>query len=150
MTERFCREVLRQRKPALAVLWQCEPDHTQHSVPLGSPAHRDVIASADANAARVAETVEALNGNGEDILLIVAADHGHETVGRIIPLESLLIEAGLKDGEDSSDVVVASNGFSAAIYVSAAARPRIDALVSFLATVDGIDGILTGDELAAV
>jgi len=150
MTARFCQDALRERKPALAVLWQCEPDHTQHSVPLGSPAHREAIAGADANAAQVAETVDALNEEGEDILLIVAADHGHETVGQVIPLETLLIEAGLKDSECSSDVVVASNGFSAAIYVSEAARPRIGALTSFLATLDGIDGILTGQELADV
>ena len=43
MTERFCTEVLRERRPALGVLWLSEPDHTGHHAPLGSPAHRAAI-----------------------------------------------------------------------------------------------------------
>ncbi len=147
MTERFCEEVLGERKPALAVLWLCEPDHSQHVLPLGSPEHLGVVAAADANAARVAATVAELNEAGDDVLLVCAADHGHETVAEIIPLEDMLIEAGLKDGAGSGDVVVASNVFSAAIYLSDEARPRLGALIEFLEATEGIDGILAGDQL---
>ncbi len=145
MTERFCNEVLRDRRPALAVLWQCEPDHSQHGYALGSPQHLAAVASADANAARVAATVEDLNADGEDILLIVASDHGHETVDRIIDLDRLLIDAGLKDAEGSSDVVVASQGTSALIYLADNARHRLENILGFL---EGVGSVHSGDRLA--
>jgi len=85
--------VLQRRRPALAVLWQCEPDHTQHSHPLGSPEHLAAVASSDSCAARVAAVVEA---DGDDVLLILCSDHGHETIDKVIPLEAMLIEVGLK------------------------------------------------------
>ena len=34
MTARFCDEVLAERRPRLALLWQCEPDYTGHACPL--------------------------------------------------------------------------------------------------------------------
>src|SRR5262249_33941807 len=76
LTERFCDEVLRRRAPAVALLWLSEPDYTGHHAPLGSPAHRRAIASADGNVRRVAETVAALDPNGEEILFVVGSDHG--------------------------------------------------------------------------
>src|ERR1700730_3011145 len=36
MTQRFCREVLGDRRPAVAFLWLCDPDPTLHGVPPGS------------------------------------------------------------------------------------------------------------------
>jgi len=150
MTERFCAEVLRQRKPALSVLWQCEPDHSEHGHPLGSPAHLDVIANADANAGQVAATVDALNAEGEDILLLLASDHGHETVGQVIDLDALLIAAGFKEGPDSTDCVVTSQGFSAFIYLSSAARSRATEIAAWLEGQDDIGGIYTGADLQAL
>ena len=149
MTARFCDQVLGQRRPRVALLWQCEPDHTGHAVPLGSPEHLSVIARADANARRIADAVRDTTG-GDDVLLIVASDHGHETVERIIPLETMLIEAGLKDGPDSSEVVVASNGFSAHIYVADEARDRLGGIEALLEASDDVDEIFAGDALARV
>ena len=149
MTGRFCDDAL-GRRPALAVLWQCEPDHTQHAQPLGSPEHLVALAAADANAATVARTVAELEAHGDDVLFLVASDHGHETVDGIVPLETLLIDAGLKDGDGSSDVVVASNGMSAAIYLSDAARTRRGAIVRFLKRQDWIGEVFAGPALAEV
>jgi predicted AlkP superfamily pyrophosphatase or phosphodiesterase len=149
MTEIFCDEVLARRRPRLAVLWQCEPDHTQHAVPLGSPEHLGIIARADANAGRIAAAVRD-TADGDDVLLIVASDHGHETVDRVIPLEALLIEAGLKDSLESSEVVMASNGFSAHIYISDGARGRVGDIVRLLEGLDDIGDIFTGPDLARV
>src|ERR1700760_758865 len=73
-TERFCEEVLRGRAPAIALLWLSEPDYTGHHTPLGSPAHRRAIASADENVRRVAETVTSLDPTGENILFVVGSD----------------------------------------------------------------------------
>src|SRR5262249_52719475 len=106
-TERFCEEGLRRLAPAVAILWLSEPDYTGHHTPLGSPAHRRAIASADGNVRRVAETVAALDPSGERTLFVVGSDHGMETVDETIDLDGLLLEAGLKRAPTSSDVVVA-------------------------------------------
>jgi len=147
MTERFCKEVLLDRRPALAVLWQCEPDHSQHGFALGSHEHLAAVASADINAARVGTIVDTLNAGGEDILFIVASDHGHETVDRIIDLDRLLIDAGLKDADRSTDVVVASQGTSALVYLADHARLRLPDILRFL---DGIASVYAGDALAGL
>src|SRR5262249_55541923 len=92
-TERFCDGVLRRRSPTIALLWLSDPDYTGHHTPLGSPAHRRAIASADENVRRVAETVRELDPSGANILFIVGSDHGMETVDETIDLDGLLIEA---------------------------------------------------------
>lgn len=149
MTERFIAEVLGARKPRLAVLWQCEPDHTQHAKPLGSPEHKAVITASDANAGRVADAV-AGSPDGDDILLIFASDHGHETVEGVVRLETLLVGAGLKDADDSTDVVVASNGFSANLYVAEAARRRVPDICRFLDGLDEVARVFSGENLTEV
>lgn len=147
MTHRFCDEVLNQKKPAYSVLWQCEPDHTQHAEPLGSPAHLAAISAADNNVKKVYDVINAQVKRGEQILLIVASDHGHETVSRLLPLSDLLIEAGLKVSRNSVEIVVASNGLSANIYMSDQGREKLEKVVSFLHTVDGLDKIFWGERL---
>lgn len=150
MTERFVDEVLRRRRPALAVLWLCEPDHTQHARPLGSPDHLRVVAQADACAATVVAAVEELRAGGDDVLFVLCADHGHETVDEVVPLQDLLIEAGFKASASSSDVVVASNGTSGAIYLSPDAQRRRNDIAALLGRQDWIGDIFAGPDLAMV
>jgi arylsulfatase A-like enzyme len=150
MTERFCAEVLRERRPALGVLWLSEPDHTGHHAPLGSPVHRAAITSADRCVARVLETARALGAAGDDVLVIVCSDHGMETTARTIPLDDLLIEAGLKASPGAPDVVVAPNGTAAVLYRSAAARATVADLARFLAGQDWVDRVFAGDELSVL
>ena len=147
MTDRFCEEVLKARRPALAVLWLSEPDFTGHRVPLGSPAHLAAIAGADRCVQQVLKTLAALD-DGEEALLIVGSDHGMETTGRTIPVARLLVEAGLKAGADSRDVVVAPNGSAALISRSRSAKASVDDLRRFLEAEDWVDGVFTGPELA--
>jgi arylsulfatase A-like enzyme len=147
MTERFCDDVLRRRRPALAVLWLSEPDNTGHKSPLGSPEHLRAVAGADRCVARVLETI---GGDGDDTLLVVCSDHGMETTGRTIPLTRLLVEAGLKQAPDSRDVVVAPNGTAALVYRSASARADADDLVAFLHAQDWVSRVFAGDELSRV
>ncbi len=147
MTRRFIREIIEERQPALAVLWQCEPDHTQHAEPLGSPAHLRALAAADANAGKV---MDALSRSDEGTLLIMASDHGHETTGEIIPLQTMLIEAGFKEDVGSTDVVVASNGLSASVYIAEAARGRLPAMVDFLKSDHRIERVISGAALEHV
>src|SRR5271165_4855434 len=139
MTERFIAEALDARRPALALLWCAEPDHIQHDQPLGSPAHLAVLAAADR-----------LRRDGDEVLLIVGSDHGHETVSGLVDVEAELIAAGLKSGRDSTDIVAQSNGTATLIYLApehAALRPALDA---FLRARDWAGTVLGADELATV
>jgi len=149
MTDRFCEEVLKARRPALAVLWLSEPDYTGHRAPLGSPVHLDAIAGADRCVGQVLRTVEAL-ADGEEVLLVVGSDHGMETTRRTIPIDRLLVEAGLKSAVDSRDVVVAPNGTAALISRSRIARATVDDLRRFIERQDWADRVFTGRELAAL
>src|SRR5712671_6098734 len=148
-TERFCEEVLRRRAPAIALLWLSEPDYTGHHTPLGSPAHRRAIASADANVSRVAETVSSLDPIGQNILFVVGSDHGMETVDETIDLDELLIDAGLKHAPSSSDVVVAPNGSAALLYFADPAGTLVGEVVRFLEAQDWVGRVFAGPDLAA-
>jgi arylsulfatase A-like enzyme len=147
MTDRFCDDVLRRRRPALSVLWLSEPDKTGHKSPLGSPEHLRAIAAADRCVGRVLDTIA---GDGDDTLLVVCSDHGMETTGRTIPLTRLLVEAGLKDGRDSRDIVVAPNGTAGLVYRSASAKAGVDDLVAFLQAQEWVGRVFAGEELARV
>ena len=148
VTERFCAEVLEDRAPALAMLWLSEPDYTGHHTPLGSPEHRRAIAAADANVRRVAEMVARLDPGGEDTLFVVGSDHGMETVAETIDLEGLLVDAGLKDGAGSSDVVVAPNGTAALIYFTEPESANVAEVARLLEVQDWIGRVFTGEGLA--
>jgi len=148
-TERFCEEVLRRRAPAIALLWLSEPDYTGHHTPLGSPAHRRAIGSADENVRRVAEIVSSLDPTGEHILLVVGSDHGMETVSETIDLDGLLIEAGLKGAATSSEVVVAPNGTSALLYFADPDGALVGEVARFLETQDWVGRTFVGPGLAA-
>jgi arylsulfatase A-like enzyme len=148
-TERFCEEVLRGRAPAIALLWLSEPDYTGHHTPLGSPAHRRAITSADENVRRVAETVASLDPTGENILFVVGSDHGMETVAETIDLDGLLIEAGLKGAATSSEVVVAPNGTAALLYFADPAGALVGQVARFLETQEWVGRTFVGQGVAA-
>ncbi len=131
-TARFCDALMSNAEAPLFITWVCEPDHSQHSLELGSPEHRQVILGSDRCTAAVKETVELLRARGDEVLFMIASDHGHETVDEIIPVEELLVEAGHKDSVDSSDVVLASSGMGALVYLSDAAVDRRDSIARWL------------------
>lgn len=150
MTERFIGEVLHTRRPALGLLWLGEPDHIQHEEPLGSPDHLAVLAQADIHAGLVIAAVETLREAGDDVLLLIGSDHGHQTVTGIVDIDAKLIEAGLKADAGSDDVMAVSNGTSALIYVApghAEALPRIH---EFLLASDWAGEVMGPDDLARV
>ena len=150
MTERFIGEALCERAPALAILWLGEPDATQHLAPLGSPQQLAALAQADANAARVVQAVDRLRNQGEDVLLIVCSDHGHQTVSRVVDVEAELVAAGLKDSRDSADVVTPTSGTATLVYVHPDHADRSADISAFLASRDWIDRVIGSAELAAV
>ncbi len=149
-TERFIADTLGERHPALAVLWLGEPDHIQHNAPLGSPEHLAVLREADRNAGMVIDTVDRRRAAGDDILLLVASDHGHETVSGVIDVEAELLAAGLKSAPDSSDVIAMANGTSSLIYLHASAEQQRGRLRDFLAAQSWVGRLIDATELGSI
>ena len=136
--------------PALHTLWLCEPDHSQHVMELGSGEHRALVRSADANVAEVAAAVGRMRGRGEEVLLVVCSDHGHETIGEVVPVEALMIEAGLKADAGSNDVVLASSGMGALVYLSDGAWTRRGDVAGWLERQPWCGPVFAGAALAEV
>jgi arylsulfatase A-like enzyme len=150
MTERFIADALGARQPAIAVLWLGEPDHIQHNVPLGCPEHLAVLREADRNAGMVIDAVVRLRGAGDDVLLIVGSDHGHETVSGVVDIEAELIAAGIKTGPDSNDIVAMSSGTSSLIYLHPDAERQRDRLGDFLSSQSWTGQLIDTVGLAAI
>jgi predicted AlkP superfamily pyrophosphatase or phosphodiesterase len=149
-TARFCDAMMSSAEAPLFITWICEPDHSQHTLALGSPEHRQVILGSTRCAAAVKETVDLLRSRGDDVLFMIASDHGHETVDEIIPVEDLLVEAGYKDSIDSSDVVLASSGMGALLYLSDAAFDRHEPIARWLERQPWCGEVFLGETLKRV
>ena len=150
MTERFVSEVLSERRPALAVLWLGEPDHIQHASPLGSPDHIATLREADRHAGLVISTADRLRDAGDDILLMIGSDHGHQTVSGVVDINGELVDAGLKANADSGDILAISNGTSALIYVHPDHESVVPSLDDFLHTRSWTGEIIRSADLATV
>lgn len=150
LAEWFASEVLGVRRPRLSVLWLANPDLGMHSGPLGSQNHLDAIACADRAFATVERAVEQLRAEGEDVLFLVGSDHGQETVRERIAVGARLVAAGLKDADDSTEVVVAPQGGSGLIYVAQRAAARIPQILTFLQAQPYIGEVFNGSEMLHV
>jgi hypothetical protein len=129
MTERFCVDILIDRRPAVAVLWLANPDLTLHGAPLGSPAHHQALRETERNVAEVFATVERLRAQGDDILLLIGSDHGQETIGDCVEIEAWLTALGLGALLDAGHVAVAGQGTAALLYATPTGRqPLLDVL----------------------
>ncbi len=146
VTAMFC-ESLQSTFAALNVLWICEPDHSQHVLELGSPEHRAVLSGADGCVAQVVDCVERLRTLDQDVLLIVCSDHGHETVSEIVPVHDHMIAAGFIDEGSSHDVVLASSGMSALVYLSPNASHREADIVAWLSAQPWCAHVFNGPSL---
>jgi arylsulfatase A-like enzyme len=149
MTERFIAEALPGR-PALAVLWLGEPDHIQHETSLGSPEHLGVLREADRNAGMVMEAVARQRAAGDDVLLVVGSDHGHETISGSVDVEAELVAAGLKDAAESTDVVALSNGTASLVYLHPDQENRRSRLEDFLRTRPWAGVVVPAQELGTI
>lgn len=150
LTELFCAD-LGARRPAAAVslLWLSEPDHMQHSSLLGSAPHRAALRAAEGCLEQVIETCDDVaKRRGDDILLVVGSDHGHQSIRRVVNIDRALVEAGHKQALESDDVVVAANGTAALLYLADAAVARQPAIASFLRAQDWVGAVLEDAALA--
>jgi len=149
MTQRFCAEVLCERRPAVALLWLCDPDHTLHGVPLGSPAHADALRGAERCVAEVARTVERLRGEGDEILLLIGSDHGQETIGDGVAIEEWLAANGLEELLAKGDVAVAGQGTAALLYATDRGRGALLGVLDDMRRMPWASDVLAGDGLAS-
>ncbi len=109
-------------RPAMIVLWQHNPDITQHRRGLGTRADLDALRACDVNLAALRSAIAAL-GIADRTDLMVVSDHGFATIRATVPLAQLLVAQGLKTAPDSDDVVVVPNGGTDLVYLSHSAFP---------------------------
>jgi hypothetical protein len=108
--------------PALIVLWQHNPDLTQHLAGLGTLPALEALSAVDLNLAKVRAGIVSANVSDRTDVIVVS-DHGFATVRMTVDMNALLTTAGLKKALDSDDVIVARNGGSDLIYLSKTAFP---------------------------
>jgi hypothetical protein len=147
LTELFCEAVLTNKEMRYGVLWLSEPDTTMHASVLGSDRHLEAISGADRCIRLVVETVLRLRAQGDDVLLLLGSDHGQETVREKIPVQRLLIGAGLKEGDDSTDIAIAQQGSGAHVYFAQHALDRETKVHEFLRSQDWCGELFRGAEL---
>jgi hypothetical protein len=148
MTQRFCAEVLCDRRPAGAILWLANPDLTLHGVPLGSPAHHDALRQTERCVLEVFRTVERLRSDGEDILLLIGSDHGQETIGDCIDVSAWLANHGLGAELESGDVAVAGQGTAALLYATDRGRQPLLGVLDEMRRAPWSDEVVVEDGLA--
>ena len=99
--------------------------------------------------AEVWRTVERLRAaSGDDILLLVGSDHGHETIGDSIAVEDWLAAHGLADLVASGDVAVAGQGTAALLYATDRGRPALLGILDAMRREPWAADVLIGDRLA--
>jgi Type I phosphodiesterase / nucleotide pyrophosphatase len=150
MTERFCAEVVSERKLSVSVLWLANPDLTLHGAPLGSPTHHDALRATERCVGAVVETVERLRTAGETILLMIGSDHGQETVGDYVTIEAWLEARGLGGELANGRIAVATQGTAALLYATDEGRAALLDVLDAMRTEPWAGEIVTEDGLAAL
>jgi arylsulfatase A-like enzyme len=119
-------------------LWLTEPDGTGHSEGIGSPAMLETLRQLDGEIGRLLDGL-ADRGLLERTNILVTSDHGFSTHNGEISVNRLLVDAGLKESAQSTDVAVAGD----AIHVREGGQGRVDAIVRLLQETDWIGPVFT-------
>lgn len=131
-TQEVLREyVIPELQPDVVLNWLTEPDNSQHNFGAGSPEAIDTIRNDDRNMGLVLEKLEAL-GLEDETNIFVVSDHGFGLETFAVNVTQELINAGLKAGPDSDDVVVASSGQAILLHVKDRNPERIRQIAKFL------------------
>ncbi|ATU95204.1 alkaline phosphatase family protein [Phyllobacterium zundukense] len=150
LTERFIADALTARQPAFALLWLGHPDTTQHDVPLGSPEHIAALNEADRHAGMVIDQVDRLRKTGDDILLLVGSDHGHQTVRAVIDVSAEIASLGFGDPVAKGDLIVVPNGTAVLIYATEEGRKIVPSLVDRLSRQPWAGEMFAGEDLGKI
>ncbi len=132
------RTQLLPNPPDATILWLCEPDTTGHYGGLGSPAQWAVLRRADAAFGRILADWEA-GPQREHLQIMVASDHGHATISRILDVRSAI--GALGEFGDAQLIPGASGG----IVVPDANADRISAIARWLTRQDWIGSVFAPD-----
>jgi hypothetical protein len=143
----FCDEVLRGKPRAISVMWFGDPDLTMHNAPIGSPTHMAALKQIDELVGNVAATIDELRAKGEDILLIVGSDHGHETVGHGINVTAWLDENGYGALREAGQIAFATQGTAALLYAIGEAERVVPDALAKLKSAPWVGEIATGAQL---
>jgi arylsulfatase A-like enzyme len=131
-TQRALRDyVLPELKPDVVINWFTEPDHIQHGIGAGSAEAKASIRNDDREVGLLLDRLREL-GLSERTNIVVVSDHGFSHAVFGVDLAGELIKAGLKQGPDSDNVVIASSGQTALLHVRDHDAERIGAIVRFL------------------
>jgi arylsulfatase A-like enzyme len=131
-TQRVLREyVIPELAPTVVVNWLTEPDHSLHTIGVGTPDACEALRHDDREIARVLTTLDEL-GLTASTDVLVASDHGFTTNTAGVDVTGALLAAGLKASPDSEDVVLASSGQAVGLHVAGHDRERIARLVRFV------------------
>ncbi len=131
-TQRVLREyVLPELRPDVVVNWLTEPDHSQHTAGVGSPAAREALRHDDGEIARTLATVDEL-GLTPAADVFVVSDHGFTSNVAGLDVAGELVAADLKAAPDSTDVVLASSGQAVALHVEGHDAERVARIARFI------------------
>jgi arylsulfatase A-like enzyme len=96
----------------------------------------------------VFRTVERLRGEGEEILLLVGSDHGQETIGNSVDLDSWLTGQGLEKFLEDGDVAVAGQGTAALLYATDRGRGPLLGVLGEMSRAEWAAEVIEGERLA--
>ncbi len=113
-------------RPSLLVLWQHNPDLTQHMAGLGTLPALEALSTCDQNLAKI-RTAIVTSDISDRTDLIVLSDHGFASIRFTVDVSGMLARAGLKKSRTSADVVVARDGGSDLIYLARESFPTREA-----------------------
>ncbi len=130
--------VVPELQPRLLTFWHTDPDGAQHQGGAGHPDAMEGIRDADRNLGAILDTFERL-GLAEETDVVVTSDHGFSTIGDRIDISAALIEAGVKQSADSTDVVVADG----MIYVPDGDASTVQCIVELLQRIEAVGPIFT-------
>jgi predicted AlkP superfamily pyrophosphatase or phosphodiesterase len=122
--------------------WMGPLDSAQHQHGVGSPEAREALRQIDRS---LSQTLAALDrpGVSNRTNVIVTSDHGFAHHADGVNVTEALIAAGLKQGRESTEVVVASQSQSVLFYVAGRAPASVERLVRFLQQQPWVDVIFT-------
>ena len=130
--------VLPELQPRLLTFWHTEPDGVQHERGAGHPDALEGIRDADRNLGAILDTFERLGIEGETDV-VVTSDHGFSTIGDRVDVGAALVEAGVKQSADSTDIVV-TDGM---IYVPGGDAATVQRIVESLQRLEAVGPVFT-------
>jgi hypothetical protein len=148
MTERSATRLLRRRQPAAAALWLCDPDHTLHGSPLGSPHTARPCAPPTPAWRSFRDVSNAAARRAPGAARRPVSDHGQETIGDFVDVDAWLARQGLAEQVAAGAVATAGQGTAVLLYAMPMRGTLCSVCSSGMRAEPWVGELLVGDELA--